>query len=195
MQETQIWQLGGEDPLEKEMAVLSSILVWEIPWTDEPSGHGLWGHQGVGHDLATKEEESKMGGCISEPRCLLSIKNTPEILLLRVLFCRSVTTSCLALQLHGLQHARLPRPSPSPGVCWNSCPLNRWCHPTISSSVTPFFSCPQACPAPGSFPVSRLFISSGQSVAAFCSSPSLIQPFTLGFCFSSFSWCKVSCGF
>ena len=101
-------------------------------------GHSLWGHQGAGHGLAAKEEESRMGvDCISEPKCLLSIKNTPEILLLRVLFCRSVTTSCLALQLHGPQHARLPCPSPSPGVCWNSCPLNWWCHPTVSSSVTP----------------------------------------------------------
>ena len=56
-----------------------------------------------------------------------------------------------SLRPHGLQHARLPCPSPSPGVCSNSSPLSRWCHPTISSFVTPFSSCPQ------SFPVIRVF--------------------------------------
>ena len=57
-----------------------------------------------------------------------------------------------SLQPHGLQHARLSCPSLSPGVCSNSCPSSPWCHPTISSSVTPFSSCPQFSPASGSFP-------------------------------------------
>ena len=64
----------------------------------------------------------------------------------------SVQFSCSAvssLQLHGLQHARLPCPSPSPGACSNS--LSQWCHPTISSSVVPFSSCLQSFPASGSF--------------------------------------------
>ena len=52
---------------------------------------------------------------------------------------------------HGLQHARLPCPSPTPGACLNSCPLNRWCHPTITSSVVPFSSHLQSFPASGSF--------------------------------------------
>ena len=56
-----------------------------------------------------------------------------------------------SLRPHGLQHARLPCPSPSPRVCWNSCPLSWWCHPVISSSVAPFSSCPQSSPASGSF--------------------------------------------
>ena len=56
-----------------------------------------------------------------------------------------------SLWLHGLQHARLPYLSPSPGVCSNVCPLNWWCHPTISSSVAPFSSCPQPFPASGLF--------------------------------------------
>ena len=55
------------------------------------------------------------------------------------------------LQPHGLQHARLLCLLLSPRVCSNSCPLSRWCHPTISSSVTPFFSCPQSFPASGAF--------------------------------------------
>ena len=62
----------------------------------------------------------------------------------------------------GLQHARLPCPSPTPGVYSNSCPLRRWCHPTILSSVIPF--CLQSFPASGSFPMSRFFTSGGQSI-------------------------------
>ena len=65
----------------------------------------------------------------------------------------------------GLQHARLPCPSSSPGVCSNSCPFSWWCHPTISSSVT-LFSCPQSFPASGSFSLSQLFASCGQSIGA-----------------------------
>ena len=65
---------------------------------------------------------------------------------------------------HGLQHARPPCPSLTPGVYPNSCPLSRWCHPTISSSVVPFCFCPQSFPASGSFPVSQLFTSSGPSI-------------------------------
>ena len=56
---------------------------------------------------------------------------------------------------HGLQHTRLPCPSPTPGACSNSCPLSRWCHPTISSSVVPFSSCLQSSPAWGAFQMSQ----------------------------------------
>ena len=70
-------------------------------------------------------------------------------------------TPCLTLQ-----HARLPCPSPTPGVYPNSCPLSWWCHPTVSSSIVPFSSCPQSFPASGAFPVSRLFTSGGQSIGA-----------------------------
>ena len=67
---------------------------------------------------------------------------------------------------HGLQHSRLPGFSLSPRVCWNSCPLNQWWDPTISSSVTLFSSYPQSSPASGSFPMSWLFASGGQSIGA-----------------------------
>ena len=67
-----------------------------------------------------------------------------------------------SLQAQGLQHTRLPCPSPTPGACSNSCPLSRWCHPAISSSVLPFS--PHSFPASGSFPMSQLFTSSGQSI-------------------------------
>ena len=65
--------------------------------------------------------------------------------------CCSVAKPCPTLKPHGLQHTRLPCPSPSPGVRSNSCPLNRWCHSTSSSSVVPFSSCLQSFPASGSF--------------------------------------------
>ena len=63
-----------------------------------------------------------------------------------------------------LQHTRLPCPSPTPGACSNSCPSSQWCHPAISSSVVPFSSPLQSFPASGSFPVSQLFASGGQSI-------------------------------
>ena len=67
---------------------------------------------------------------------------------------------------HGLQHARFPCPSPTPGAYSNSCPSSRWCHPTISSSVVPFSSPLQSFPASGSFPMSQLFTGGGQSTGA-----------------------------
>ena len=69
-----------------------------------------------------------------------------------------------SLRPHESQHARLPCPSPSPGVHPNSCPLSRWCHPAISSSIVPFFSCPQSLPASESFPMSQLFAWGSQSI-------------------------------
>ena len=85
----------------------------------------------------------------------------------RALFS-SVQFSCSvmsdSLQPHGLQHARPPCPSPTPGVYSNSCPLSWWCHPTISSSVVPFFSCLQSCLASGSFQMRQLFTSGGQMI-------------------------------
>ena len=68
-----------------------------------------------------------------------------------------------SLQPHELQHVRPPCP-PTPGAYPNSCPLSRWCHPTISSSVVPFSSCPQSLPASGSFQTTQLFASGGKSI-------------------------------
>ena len=65
---------------------------------------------------------------------------------------------------HGLQYARPPCPSPTTGVYPDSCPLSRWCHPTILSSAIPFFSHLQSFPASGSFQMSQLFASGGQSI-------------------------------
>ena len=77
-----------------------------------------------------------------------------------------------SLQPHGLLHARLPCPSPTPGVYSNSSPSSRWCHPTISSSVIIFSSCLQSFPASGSFQMSQFFTSGGQSVGVSASSNS-----------------------
>ena len=80
--------------------------------------------------------------------------------------CCSDAVMSDSLQPHGLQHARLPCSSLSPGVWSDSCPLSQWCHPTISSFVASFSSCPQSFPTSGSFPMSQLFASGGQSVGA-----------------------------
>ena len=78
----------------------------------------------------------------------------------------TVTQSCPTLWPHGLQHARPPCPLPTAGACSNSYPLNRWCHPTISSSVALFSFCLQSFPASGSFLINQLFTSGGQSIGA-----------------------------
>ena len=94
---------------------------------------------------------------------IYNIKWLVRIALL-LLFSHSGVSS--SLQPHGLQHTRLPCPSPSPRACSSSCPLSRWCHPTISSSVVPFSSCLQSFPASGSFLASQLFASGGQGTGA-----------------------------
>ena len=78
-----------------------------------------------------------------------------------VQFSRSVVSD--SLWPHELQHTRAPCPSPTPRVHSNSCPSSRWCHPAISSSVVPFSSCPQSCPASESFPMSQFFAWDSQS--------------------------------
>ena len=88
-------------------------------------------------------------------------KNVSD-LLSSVQFSLSVMSD--SLWPHESQQARPHRPSPTPGVHSNSCPLSRWCHPAISSSLVPFSSCPQSLPASGSYPMSQLFAWGGQSI-------------------------------
>ena len=98
---------------------------------------------------------------------------------------------CLTLcdRPHGLQHARLLCPSPTPGVYSNSCPWSWCCHPAISPSVVPFSSRLQSFPASGSFPVSRLFASGGQDlVGHICCSPGLKLPQVALACSSLLIW-------
>ena len=82
-------------------------------------------------------------------------------------FSHSVVSDCL--WPHGLQHTRAPCPPPTPRAYSNSCPLSRWCHPTISSSHALFFFWPQSFPASGAFPMSQLFTSGGQRIGALAS--------------------------
>ena len=94
----------------------------------------------------------------------------------------SVSQLCPTFQPHEPQNARPPCPSPTPGVHLNPCPLSRWCHPTIPSSVVPCSSCPQSFPASGSFQMSQLFNSGGQNIGVSASTlalPMNIQDWSL----------------
>ena len=90
------------------------------------------------------------------------------IVVTRTSLISSVQFSCSvvsdSLRHHRLQHVRPPCQSPTTGVYSNSCPLSRWCHVTISSSVIPFSSCLQSFPASGSFQMSQFFTLGGQSI-------------------------------
>ena len=87
-------------------------------------------------------------------------------------FSRSVMSD--SLQPNEPQNSRPPCSSPTPGFYPNPCPLSRWCHPTISSSVVPFSSCPQSFPASGSFQMSQVFASGGQIIGV--SASASVQP-------------------
>ena len=104
-----------------------------------------------------------------KPSSVLSVSHSSsskehwsQITISSVQFSLSVVSN--SLQPHEPQHARPLCPSPTPGAYSNSCPSSRWCHPTISSSVVPFFSCPQSFPTSGFFQMSQLFTSRGQNI-------------------------------
>ena len=100
-------------------------------------------------------------------RILYNLSHQGSSIIVSVQFSRSVMSD--SLQPHELQQARPPCPSPTPRVHPNLCPLSRCCHPTISSSVIPFSSCPQYFPASGSFQMSQLFSSGSQSIGVLAS--------------------------
>ena len=104
-------------------------------------------------------EFHKLYRSLKQVTCLHSVKVRVKN---SVQFSLSVVSD--SLRPHESQHARPPCPSPTPGVYSNSCPSSRWCHPTISSSVVPFSSCPQSLPASESFPMTQLFTWGGQSI-------------------------------
>ena len=88
----------------------------------------------------------------------------------------------------GLQHTRLPCPSPTPRAWSDSCPSNRWCHPTISSSVVPFSYCLQSFPASGYFPMSQFFASGGQSIGVSASASVLSMNIQVWFPLGGTGW-------
>ena len=149
MYKTRVRSLCWEDTLEKEMATHSSAPAWRIPRTEEPGGLQSMGSQGVRHNWATKHSSTH-------------VHKNGKVTSVSVQFSRSGVSD--SVQPHGPQHARPPCSSPTPGVYPSSCPLSQWCHPTISSSVVPFSSCPQSFPASGSFLVSQLFAWGGQII-------------------------------
>ena len=164
-QETWVLSLGQEDPLEKKMATHSSTLAWETPWTEEPGRLQSMG-------FAKSQTWLKWLQFSSIQSLMSNSLKTPWT----------------------LQYARLPCPSQASGACSNSCPSSQWCHPTISSSVVPFSSCPQSLPASGSFQMSHFFTSGGQSIVASASAsvlPMNIQDwFPLGWTGWSSLWFK-----
>ena len=151
---------------------------------ENPMDRGAW--QVTVHGLGVGHEHT----CLPYHTYILFSKVSSNLLLfwkLGHLFSfSSVQFICSAvptLQPHGLQHARPPCPSPTPGACSNSWPLNQWCHWTVSSSVVPFSSCPQSFPASGSFQMSQFFASGGQSIGA--SASASVLPMNIQYLFSS----------
>ena len=150
IQETWVWSLGLEDPLEKEMATHSSILAWRIPWTEQPGRLQSMRSQSWTQlsDLilsfalysvcASSLLESILFGGYGKGQIVARIIRSDQI-------SRSVVSD--SLWPRESQHTRLPCPSPTPGVHSDSRPSSQWCHPAISSSVVPFSSCPQSLPS------------------------------------------------
>ena len=151
----------------KKLKIAHSILIWDIS-----RKIGAYVSEGQA-DLLILQPYST-----AEPSLSLVPNQIQKLCLL--LFSRSVVSN--SLQPHGLWHARVPCPLPSPGACSNSCPLSRWSHPTISPSVIPFSSCLQSFPASGSFPMSQFFSSGGQSIGA--SASASVLPMNIWDCFS-----------
>ena len=159
------------------MAIHFSILAWRIPWMEKAGRLQFMGSQRVRHDWVTntvcafgssnmlcyymKRPKHKresivyfhLGWFVPVLLDLIAWLDTP--LKCSVQFSCSVVSK--SLRPHGLQQTRLPCPSPTSGAYSDSCPSSRWCHPTISSSVVPFFSCLRSFPASGSFPMSQFF--------------------------------------
>ena len=146
---------GGEGDNRAWDGWMASLTQWTWVWVNSRSWWWTWkpGMQRVVHDWTTELTDWSI--YLSWYLFCLTIS----------IFCQfscSVMSDCL--QIHGLQHTRLPCPSPTPGAYSNSSPLSRWCHPTISSSVVPFSSHLQSFPPSGSFPMSQFFTSRGQSI-------------------------------
>ena len=135
-------------------------LIWKDPnvgknWSQEKKGTTEDEIVGWDHWLKGYEFEQALGDGVA------GLGHRRSFWGASVQFSRSVMSD--SLQPHELQRGR-PCPSPTPGVHPNPCPLSQWCHPAISSSVITFSSCPQSFPALGSFQMSQLFASGGQSI-------------------------------
>ena len=153
MQETTVWSLGQVDPWRREWLPTPVFLPGELHGQRNLVAYSPWDCKEL--DMAERLTLSLFNDYTTVWIFLIPLNCTLQ-------FSRSVVSD--SLQPHGLQHARLPWPLPTPRVYSYSCPLSRWCHPTISSSVVPFSSCLQSFPASGFFPVIQLLASDGQSI-------------------------------
>ena len=193
-----VQSLAGEDPPRKGMATHSSIVAWRIPvdtqawqatihraakswkWLKQLSMHARC-------NLASLPLYSHMNSDIYILQNKLSVSRT---LVLSAVSFRNIahyitewgrlsqfscSVMCNSLRPHRLRHAKLPCPSPTPRACSDSGPLSQWCHPTISSSVILFSSCPQSFPASGSFQITQFFLSGGQSIGVSASASALLM--------------------
>jgi len=144
------------NPNKKSYSVHRRHLAWLPRYWLFFSGHNhAWGkapHPGYMQRGKVRERVSKLNSVLLVDRVLrksTKVTSLTPTQSQQVQFS-SVAQSCRTLRHHESQHARPPCPSPTPGVYSNSCPLSRWCHPAISSSVIPLSSCPQSLPASGS---------------------------------------------
>ena len=183
----QVRSLGQEDRREKEM-----VTPLQYSCLGNPMDRKVWqatahGVARVRHDLATNPPPPSVKTLLFFPfgiglwkRYQLSLKNyilnnlqctqnCSQVYIFPALVQFSCSVMSNSLGPQESQHARTPCPSPTPRVHPNPCPLSRWCHTTISSSVIPFFSCPQSFPASGSFQMSQLFASGSQSIGVWAS--------------------------
>ena len=182
MQEARVWFLGWEDPLEKEMAIHSSILAWRTPWTEEPGRLPSMGSQ-VGHNSATKPPPPRLAFIDQMPKSAQNssvfLINLPKHCFMCVFQFSSVTQLVSdSLWPHGRQHIRLPCPSPTPRACSNSCPLIQTHVHRCGDAIQPSHPLLSPSPPPSIFPSMRVF--SNESVLrirwlkywSFCISPS-----------------------
>ena len=146
---------------------------WPVLWKGVGSPTSQWLEESWGTSINTKAGLCSSCCVVSGLCCRKIMTHIRERIWAHLKICINWTFSSVqfshsvmsnSLQAHELQHTRPPCPSPTPGVHSNSCPSSRWCHPTISSSVVPFSSWPQALPASESFPRSQLFAWGGQSI-------------------------------
>ena len=171
VRETWVWSLGWDDPLEKSMVTHSNILARRIPWTEETGKLQSRGLQRVDYDWATKHTAHKNGyqelsgrgiNWEIETDIYTSVSQSLQSLSRVQLFA----TPWIAARQASLSITN-SQSFPNP------CPLSRWCHSTISSSVVPFSSCPQSFPTSGFFQMSQLFSSGSQSIGVSASTSDL----------------------
>ena len=160
----------------------------QYSYLQNPMERRAWWARSMGSESDTTEQLSTHTGHYNQYLVKTYKEKESEVVHLKLTqYCKSVQFSRSvvsdSLWPHGLQHARPPCPSPSPRVYPNSCPLSWWCHPTISSSVVPFSSCPQSFPASGSSQMTQLLPSGGQSIGVSASTsvlPMNTQDWSLG---------------